>query len=456
MKQDYQSLIERIAELEAERSHGERIASHAEQRLEDVSQFSHRQEHQLKVLQTLASPLVSELKPSELYHEVCDLAVKRLGWGKCAVVTFKGQRVSIAAHCGFTAEQLNHVRDYASSQAHFQSYAHDRSVFNTFHKEDRTDLALRVLFSADEVIGVPLLHGTTFFGYLVVTLDGHRVPAHWRIEQEINYLATLASFVAYYVHSHQGYSTLEERNAELQRIAELKNSFISITSHQLRTPLSIIKWILYTLRDDKEIAKLPEQRHLMNQAFESNERLIHVVNDLLNASRIQEGTLPYDPKPVDAVGMVNDLLPSLQTACHNRSITLNVKLPKGPVTVEADELILKQALQGLLDNAVDYNDQEHGSITVSLTKTERHVHVDISNRGIRIAPEDEEHIFDEFYRSDAAVRMKPDGNGMGLYLARSIVKLHGGEIHHGIHGEDTLFSVVLPLPAQTPKPKKKE
>jgi signal transduction histidine kinase len=286
--------------------------------------------------------------------------------------------------------------------------------------------------------------GDHLYGYLIVC--AHTQKALKRTQEDLDFLSTLASQVAHAVQFSNSFKDLEDQNTQLRHLDELKDSFITITSHQLRTPLSIVKWILSILQSDKELAHMPEQNHLINQAYSSNERLIHVVNELLNVSRVQDGKLPCSPQLIDVVPLLRDLANSATKMGADHHISVTAEIEPGLPLLCLDPLLTKQLFQDLMDNALDYN-QDNGWIHLSAKREAGKLVIVFVNSGMGIGEEDSRKVFDQFFRGPEAMRQQPNGNGLGLYLARAIVDSHQGKIDFkSSPGESTTFTISLPIP----------
>ena len=195
------------------------------------------------------------------------------------------------------------------------------------------------------------------------------------------------------------------------------------------------------------MAEKEKQLKLIEQAYESNERLIHVVNDLLNVSRIEDGNLPYNPQLTDLRAMLNDIKVTSEKTCLAKKLHLECVIPEKLSLVELDPLLFKQVLQNLMDNAIDYN-IENGWVKIEVFEVGGEIQLEISNSSEGISKEDLKKIFDQFYRSPEAIRIQPNGNGLGLYLTRAIMRQHGSDVLCESDQETkvTKFTIRLKLP----------
>ena len=442
----YQSLVSHIHDLEQRLHDAEVEVRKQAALLEKQAVLAARRQTQLKTVQTLNLAVFSGLEEKDVYQLACQSVVHQIGWDVAFVVTLKAGRGAILASYHATEKQLAHLQDYLHQNSVLtEAYAHHTSLV-THQAQDKQALVLRSLFQADEVVALPILFGEQCFGYLVA---GETSTAGTHTHEEIDFLAGVATLLAYAVQQNVSVTNLEEQNRKLRQLDELKDSFISITSHQLRTPLSIIKWILSILQGDKVMQPFPDQLKMISQAYETNERLIHVVNDLLNVSRIQEGRLPYNPQPADIAVFIKELCDNAKPLFTSKNVQLQVSIDGTIPTLELDPILFKEAVQNLLDNAIDYNLEEKGWVSVDIHQDEEHIFVDIKNPGEPIAQEEQAKIFEQFYRSPQAITMHPNGNGLGLYLARAIIAEHKGTLLlSSSTPEATVFTITLPRPSK--------
>ncbi len=219
------------------------------------------------------------------------------------------------------------------------------------------------------------------------------------------------------------------RNAE-----EMKSTFISIVSHELKTPVALIKGYASTLRRDDAHWDKGVIQDSLTVIEEEADHLTKMIDDLLDASRLQAGGMTLNRVDVSLPALATRLAARFQT--QTKKHTLVVDFPKKFPVILADETRIEQVLNNLISNAIKYAPQ--GEIRLSGEVRPEQVILTVSDEGPGIDPRDMPHIFDRFYRADAAVR-KTKGAGLGLYLARAIVEAHGGRIwvdsqpHSGAH-----------------------
>ena len=239
---------------------------------------------------------------------------------------------------------------------------------------------------------------------------------------------------------------LRRSNAQLQKLDEAKDDFISMASHQLRTPLTSIKGYL-SMMIEGDVGKItPEQTHVLNEAFISSERMVRLIGDFLNVSRLQTGKFVIDKHPVDLALLVQRELDSLEPNAAARGMKFVYKAPKNLPKFDLDESKIQQVIMNFSDNALYYS-KENAKITVSLKKTGDWVEFIVKDKGIGVPEVEQNHLFDKFFRATNARRVRPDGTGVGLFLAKKVVHDHYGQIiFESKEGKGSSFGFRLPLP----------
>lgn len=237
---------------------------------------------------------------------------------------------------------------------------------------------------------------------------------------------------------------LSRANEQLQALDVAKSEFISIAAHQLRTPLSAIKWILHMLVHN-EFKNEGEALEFTQKAAQSTNRMIELVNDLLEVDHIQSGKDQFVFKMMDVKNLIESILLELQTIATKRNINLSADLG-GSVEISGDAMKLRELFQNLIENALKYS-QENGNVKVSATVSDGFLKVSVKDSGIGIPEDQKFHIFSKFFRAANAMKVETVGSGLGLFIAKEVTERHGGKIwFESKVGEGTTFFVELPLP----------
>jgi PAS domain S-box-containing protein len=223
---------------------------------------------------------------------------------------------------------------------------------------------------------------------------------------------------------------------------ELKSTFVSIVSHELKTPVALIKGYASTLRRSDASWDADTMRDSLQVIEDESDRLAHLIDDLLDASRVQTGNFKLVPVELDIDQLVADAARRFQPQAAGHSLVVDV--PPNLPLVHADEARITQVLRNLLSNAVKYS-PEGGEVRISSRVAPREVVITVSDQGPGIAPEDLAHLFSRFYRGNSALARKTQGAGLGLYLSKAIIEAHGGRIWAESDGRNgSRFSFSLP------------
>lgn len=232
-----------------------------------------------------------------------------------------------------------------------------------------------------------------------------------------------------------------------QELLRLKDEFVSIVSHQLRTPASAVKWYLEALIDNRHGNPMNEwQTSKLNQAFQSNERMIHLINDLLNVSRIDSNRVELRITPCKLQEVIDTEIEELAhfASAHNVSIENTITDTIPAVDIDVDKV--REVVVNALTNAIKYTKSGHHTVHISAQEQGDKVVFTVHDEGIGIPKKDLNHMFEKFYRADNAIESQTEGSGLGLYIARQIVQLHGGEMTiASVEGEGTTITFSLPI-----------
>jgi PAS domain S-box-containing protein len=230
-----------------------------------------------------------------------------------------------------------------------------------------------------------------------------------------------------------------------RQIDKAKSEFVSLASHQLRTPLTAINWYAELLLTGEAGKLNKDQKEFLDQIHESNTRMVDLVNSLLNVSRIDMGTLASDPELTDIAKLSDSVLGELAPQITTHHILLEKKYPKDPLVVNVDPKLMRIVIQNLLSNAVKYT-PEKGTVIVDISTDKKTMTYKVTDTGYGIPQAQQSKIFTKLFRADNAREKDPDGNGLGLYIVKSVVETHGGKVwFESVENKGTTFFVTLPL-----------
>jgi signal transduction histidine kinase len=237
---------------------------------------------------------------------------------------------------------------------------------------------------------------------------------------------------------------LEAANERLRQLDEAKSEFLSIASHQLRTPLTSIKGLLSMLLEEFWGPLNDEQKKYLTQTTQSSDRLLHLIEDLLNISRIEAGRMQFDFKPLNLQELAIDVMKEMEPQAIDKKLYLKVEESDQELPlVKADSLKIRQVIQNLTDNSIKYT--EKGGSIIRLLRQDNEILFSINDTGIGLPPG--QHLFEKFERGQKATNQHTEGTGLGLYLADKIIKAHGGKIWAESEGEGkgSKFCFTLPI-----------
>jgi signal transduction histidine kinase len=284
-------------------------------------------------------------------------------------------------------------------------------------------------------LGQPLMVGGRNIGALVFIRFGG--PPY--TDDQIN----LAEFIAAHVSQVLEHQRMVERIANLEaerRLAELQSEFLATVSHELKTPLGFIKGYATTLLRQDADWNENERREFLHVIDEETDYMGNLVNNLLDSSRLQTGTLEMEMQDVDLVTLMKELLNRFRA--HYSELHINLETPNKEIHVWADPVRLSQVMENLMSNAAKY--APSSNVVIQVEDKEDHAAIHVADKGPGIAPEHVEHVFKRFYRVPDQ-RDSVRGSGLGLYICQQIAEAHGGKVSVVSEpGSGTRFSVQLP------------
>ena len=257
-------------------------------------------------------------------------------------------------------------------------------------------------------------------------------------------------------------------------VDKVKTEFISIASHQLRTPLTAIKLFGEMLLND-EVGKLaPKQRDYVTDMYESTERMVRLVNNLLNISRLETGRLKVTPQPTKLEDLIQDIIDEEAAVAKARNCVVKFKHPSKPLpTIPLDQTLMRQVIHNLFTNGLKYSKPGSGQVTIELTTTNTsraakalvahalkkepaallpYVLIAVTDDGLGIPAAAQKRIFEKFFRADNAIKMQAEGSGLGLYVSKMIIEAMDGKIWFvSNENKGSVFYVAFPQSGAVPK-----
>jgi signal transduction histidine kinase len=240
---------------------------------------------------------------------------------------------------------------------------------------------------------------------------------------------------------------LSRANEQLQALDEAKSDFISVAAHQLRTPLSAIKWIIHMLEHD-EFKDASERVDFIKKASQSTDRMIGLVNDLLEVDHIQSGKDKFIFSNVNIADLLNSLYSELNELADNRNISFKINAPAS-LEIKGDVTKLRALFQNLIENSIKYT-LPGGFVSVDVVEEGEGIKIIVKDNGIGIPDNQKINIFSKFFRAQNALKLETVGSGLGLFIAKQIVDRHGGKMaFESKVGQGTTFIVGLPKKTDT-------
>ncbi len=231
-----------------------------------------------------------------------------------------------------------------------------------------------------------------------------------------------------------------------QDVEDTKNELLALASHQLRTPATGVKQYLGILRDGIMGPLTPAQQELIEKAFETNERQLHVINDLLYVSKVEAGQLVIDPVNTDVTRITREVIMSLEPRSQEKDVRI-IFTAKKPCMITADDRYVGMIVENLISNAIKYSFSA-SSVRVTLKLSDGAMILKVADSGVGIANEDVQKAFDKFNRIENPLSRQEGGSGLGLFLANQLAKGHGGNIEvEPKKGKGTTFVLTLPVVA---------
>lgn len=231
---------------------------------------------------------------------------------------------------------------------------------------------------------------------------------------------------------------------EEYKVEQLKNEFIGVASHQLRTPLASIQWYSELLSSEGSENFTNEQRKFMVELRLAAQKLSNVINELMDASRLHDGQIEIRPQQVELTDLLKDTLKEFKALATVKHINLHIDEMPEELRITTDPVLLNIVVQNLVSNAIKYS-LDYGEVTIALELIDNAVKISVHDNGIGVPHKDKDYIFQKMYRGSNAKQISTDGSGLGLYATRKILRILGGSISFvSQEGKGTTFTITLP------------
>lgn len=238
---------------------------------------------------------------------------------------------------------------------------------------------------------------------------------------------------------------LNDANTRLRELSQMKEEFLALTTHDLRSPLAVISGVINFFTSGRLGELTPEQQKMVSMMERNTGSLIELVNDLLDASKLESGSLRLDSVSTDLSTLVGDLNETMTPLAVQKEIELTMDLPDALPHVRVDLAKLRRIFVNLLSNAIKFT-ARGGHVSITAMNLGHAVRVAVSDTGVGIAPDDIAHLFDKYEQTRSRATRGEKGTGLGLYITKQLVELHGGTITvESQPGKGSIFAFTLPV-----------
>ncbi|MCL1876627.1 HAMP domain-containing histidine kinase [Candidatus Saccharibacteria bacterium] len=237
----------------------------------------------------------------------------------------------------------------------------------------------------------------------------------------------------------------DREKRELKRLNQTKDDFLSLASHQLRTPLTSIVGYASMLSDGDFDGSPDEQKKAADAIVASGKQMSDTIFDLLNVSRIQSGKFIISKEQINLVNLIQKEIAEVKPHAVEKGIKIKFNKPAGKTMISADAEKIQHVVMNFLDNAINYAKSTGGVIEATLVGDEDNIEFRVRDNGIGVPAHERKMLFDKFFRAGNARNLRPNGTGIGLYLAKEIISAHGGTIiFESTEGEGSVFGFKIP------------
>jgi len=233
---------------------------------------------------------------------------------------------------------------------------------------------------------------------------------------------------------------------------EIKSRFLEIISHQLRTPLTAVRWNIESLLRGEVGDLTKRQEEVLRITDKNYQNILVMISDWVEALEVERGLLRLNPEPVDIEEFIAALAVEFKSQAKLKKLAFRVSVAKDLPMVYADKLKLHYVFSKFLHNAMSYT-HEGGKVSLRAEAAGREVRFEVEDSGVGIPPDEQQKIFSKFFRASNANLMQPNASGVGLFVTRNLVEAHGGKVgFSSVEGRGTIFRFTLPV-SDAPKPK---
>ncbi|MCA9371811.1 hypothetical protein KC726_02840 [Candidatus Woesebacteria bacterium] len=433
------------------------ILSYIEKATDKIFFRDHYDENEL--LWSLSHIMASTLNLTKLTDEFLKSLLEQMKISYGAVVLLHDSSIVWVGSQGSVSQHAFHGKDIVAL-IHKSSTARENDERLLVFEELSESANKQKMRDHNITIVIPLTVRNKLIGGILL---GEKASGEIYSSEDINVLKILAPEIAVAVRNALSFEeirkfniTLEEEvkratsrlrhaNKRLKELDQLKDEFVSIASHELRTPMTAIKSYLWmALNKGKKLS--PDMQKYLDISYKSTERLIHLVNDMLTVSRIERNKIAFKMEETDIVDILNLIKDELAITAQEKHIDFTFSYGTKKLMVKGDQVKLREVYQNIIGNALKFT-PEKGTIEVNADEKGNMVVVTISDTGSGIPKEDMGKLFQKFSKIEYSYskHSSQPGTGLGLYISKQIVSLHGGDIEvQSVVDKGTTFTVLLP------------
>jgi signal transduction histidine kinase/response regulator RpfG family c-di-GMP phosphodiesterase len=428
---------------------------------------SRKRAARLKKVSEVATSLNSNLALDKVLHEIVNAVADAAGFKIVLLRVLNGRTSCFEARAfaGLDRTSIAKLEARSVPRAEFEGWLQEkfrigRSYFipheAKFWGENDGDGVTPDLgqrkpgeWNAEDVLFVPLTtKDGSIIGYLSVDNPTDKKRPHREVVETLEILATHAVVglqnAELVERLHETVRKLEEANERAEELNDLKNSFVSIVTHELKTPLAHIRAYVEPLLENLGTPNTAMQREFLGVINEQSRKLDRLIDSILELSQLESGRFRLHRDPFNLVDCAQETAGLLHSMAQEKGVEIDVEAPDHEVVIEADRSLVRRVLLNLGQNAVKFT-EEGGRVVLRVKSEARIARVEVEDTGIGISRAELAKIFDKFYQIDGSLSREHPGIGLGLSVARSIVEWHGGEISaESEPGKGSRFTVTLP------------
>jgi signal transduction histidine kinase len=331
-----------------------------------------------------------------------------------------------------------HVKLLDDDSSDYYLHKHSMATYNKVYAVEREGVQ-GLMFIGHKLSGKPLYPEEAVAVSSAVTTLELALDSAIKYSRIRNFNVQLTSEIT------QATRRLTSSNTKLLALDKAKDEFVSMASHQLRTPLTTVKGYVSMLLDGDAGPISPMQRQLLTQAYFSSQRMVYLIADLLNVSRLQTGKFVIEKRPINMSELVKGEIDQLNDTAKLRGIRLTLELPEGPLIASIDDVKVRQVVMNFTDNALYYT-PTGGAVHIKLEKHAKFIRFTVKDTGMGVPKAEQHKLFEKFYRAGNARKARPDGTGLGLFMAKKVIIAQKGSlIFSSTEGKGSTFGFDLPL-----------